>query len=93
MASAKGASLIISLGQRPRNSHNANSSALKAPFIRSVEARLQRWFTFRTKSWGDAPGWNESRAFGAKQTSFLRNALQSYYFGVAIMSEERLGCH
>ena len=60
MASAKGASLIISLGQRPRNSHNANSSALKAPFIRSVEARLQRWFTFRTKSWGDAPGWNEN---------------------------------
>lgn len=60
MASAKGASLIISLGQRPRNSSSGNSCALKARFTGSFEARLQRWFTFRTKSWGDAPGWNEN---------------------------------
>jgi hypothetical protein len=24
------------------------------------ESRLQRWRSFRSKTWGDAPGWHES---------------------------------
>jgi hypothetical protein len=69
--SAKGAAVISSLGQRPRNLCNAKPLALKARFIpapicvgltanRCVESRFQRWSIIRSESWGDAPGLYES---------------------------------
>ena len=71
--SAKGAAVIRSLGQRPRDSIDAKlaSPAGAGRFIqasiwweftthRCAESRFQRLLILRLKSWGDAPGWYES---------------------------------
>jgi len=66
--SAKGAVFNHSLGQRPRETVNANPLALTARFI----AALSRAFSARSlgnmKSWGAAPGCHES-ALSALDTS------------------------
>lgn len=75
--SAKGAVIIISLGQRPGVSSIAQWLALKARFFReiaiglnhSVELRFQRWFTPRLESWGDAPGWHEGALLALDNSS------------------------
>jgi hypothetical protein len=67
--SAKGAAFMSSLGQRPRLESKIKSAALKERFFRNVdvglranqpiELRFQRWRSFRSVSWGDAPGCRE----------------------------------
>src|SRR5438045_2595603 len=68
--SAKGATFIGSLGQRPRDLSHVQIAALTARFIpersgsylslnRWDESRLQRLFASQSKPWGDAPGWRD----------------------------------
>jgi hypothetical protein len=77
--SAKGAAFINSLGQRPRVLQEIKSAALKARFLqgidvelkakRLIESRFQRWFTSRSESWGDAPGWHEGALLALETTT------------------------
>jgi hypothetical protein len=79
--SAKGAAFINSLGQRPRVLQKIKSAALKARFVqeidgelkakRRIESHFQRWFTSRSKSWGDAPGWDEGALLALKTKTMV----------------------
>jgi hypothetical protein len=79
--SAKGAAFINSLGQRPRVLQKIKSAALKARFLqgsgvelkakRRIESRFQRWFTSRSDSWGDAPGWHEDALLALKTETMV----------------------